>query len=62
MESVTTQKDLADFFKNPENAQEVNGLVEDIRSALIDYQVRAPKIFLTSYLTSVTDVVTVGYL
>jgi len=43
MDSVTTQKDLADFFKNPDNAREVNGLVEDIRSALIDYQVRAPK-------------------
>jgi len=43
MDSVAARKDLADFFKNPDNVQEVNGLVEDIRSALTDYQVRAPK-------------------
>jgi len=41
---MTTQKDLAHFLKNPENAQKVNGLVEDTRYALIDYQVRAPKL------------------
>ena len=39
MESVTTQDDLADFLNNPENAQRVNDLVEDIRDALMDYQV-----------------------
>jgi len=40
---MATQKDLADFFKDLENAQKLNGLVEDIRGALMDYQVCAPK-------------------
>jgi len=43
MASTATRKDLSDFFKNPENAQKVNGLVEDVRYALTDYQVRIPK-------------------
>jgi len=42
MDSMITTKDLAGFFKNPENAEKVNGLVEDVRYALIDYQVRTP--------------------
>jgi len=40
---MTTQEDLAHFLKNPENAQRVNGLVEDTRYALMDYQVRTLK-------------------
>jgi len=40
---ITTKDNLADFFKSPESAEEVNGLVEDFRYALIDYQVRTPK-------------------
>jgi len=43
MGSMAAQKDLAEFFKNPQNAQKLNELVEDIRYALIDYQVRTPK-------------------
>ena len=43
MDSVTSQKDLADFLENPENAQKVNGLVEDVCYALTDYQVHIPK-------------------
>ena len=31
MASVTTREDLASFLNNPENAHELNGLVEDIR-------------------------------
>jgi len=42
MDSMTTQKDLAHFFKTPENAQKANSLVEDVRYALIDYQVCTP--------------------
>jgi hypothetical protein len=53
MDSMTTQKDLADFLNNPENAQRLNGLVEDIRYALMDYQVCTPKkLVLSLYLTS----------
>jgi len=43
MGSITTRKDLVPFLKNPENAHKVNGLVEDIRYALIDYQVSSSK-------------------
>ena len=43
MDSMTSQKDFSHFLSNPENAQNVNGLVEDVRYALIDYQVRIPE-------------------
>jgi len=39
MGSVATQEGLARFLGIPKNAQKVNGLVEDIRDALMDYQV-----------------------
>ena len=41
MNSIVTQE-LADFLKDPENAQKFNGLVEDIRYAFVDYQVCTP--------------------
>lgn len=40
---MMTRNDLADFLNNPENAQGLNVLVEDIRYALMDYQVCTPK-------------------
>ena len=43
MVPVTSQEDLLYFLKNPENAQKVNGLVEDVRYALIGYQVHTPE-------------------
>ena len=39
MDAMTTQNNLADFLKNPESAQELNGLVENIRYTLMDYRV-----------------------
>ena len=36
---MPSQNNLADFLEDPENAQWVDGLVEDIRYALVDYQV-----------------------
>jgi len=42
MGSVVTQEGLARFLGIPKNAQGVNGLVEDIRDALMDYQVWVP--------------------
>jgi len=39
MGSIAVHNDLENFLREPENAQELNGLVEDIRYALIDYQV-----------------------
>jgi len=43
MGSVATRNDLALFFGIPENARKLNDLVEDIRDALMEYQVRSPK-------------------
>jgi len=39
MNPITTKKDLALSLKKPENAQKFNDLVQDIRYALMDYQV-----------------------
>jgi len=39
MGSLAVQNDLGNFLREPENAQGLNGLVEDVRYALIDYQV-----------------------
>ena len=43
MRSMATHSDLMGFLSNPENAQKLNGLVEDIRYALMEYHVCAPK-------------------
>lgn len=43
---MTAENDLTHFLKNPENALEFNGLVEDIRGALMDYQVCALESFV----------------
>ena len=58
MSSLTTQNNLVDFLNDQENAQRLNSLVEDIRYALMDYQVCARKHSLTSYLTSASDFTT----
>ena len=42
MDSMTARDGVADFLNNPENAQKINGLVEDVRYALMDYQVCTP--------------------
>ena len=43
MESMASQNDLVGFLNNPKNSQRVNLLVEDIRYALMDYQVHTLK-------------------
>jgi len=43
MGSVATREDLVLFLRIPKNAQKVNSLVEDIRDALMDYQVCSTK-------------------
>jgi len=40
LEPMTTQKDIAQFLNNIENAQKLNDLVDNIREAVMDYQVR----------------------
>jgi len=39
---MTTQKDIAQFLNNAENAQKLNDLVDDIHEAVIEYQVCTP--------------------
>ena len=59
---MTNQKDLALFLKTPENAQKVNGLVQDIRYALMDYQVCSPKSLSLIIADIYPDFVTTRYL
>ena len=57
------QGKLVGFLANAENAQMINGLVEDLRETLMDYQV-----WISNYSFSITsnlhviDLVTTGYL
>jgi len=37
---MATQKDIAQFLNNTENAQRLNDLVDDICVAVMEYQVR----------------------
>ena len=39
MGSMMIQNDLVDFLNDPKSVERVDGLVEDIRYALMDYQV-----------------------
>ena len=43
MRSMLNQNNLVDFLDNPENGRWVNGLVEDVHYAWMDYQVCTPK-------------------
>ena len=40
LDPMATQKDIAQFLNNTENAQKLNDLVDDIHEAMMDYQVR----------------------
>ena len=43
MDSMMAQGDFAQFLSVLENAQRINHLVEDVRYALMEYQVCAPE-------------------
>ena len=43
MDTMTNQENFAHFLSFPENAQRINHLVEDVRYALMEYQVCAPE-------------------
>jgi hypothetical protein len=57
-----TQQEIAKFLNNTENAQTVNGLVEDIRDALMDYQVCMSDYSPKPHLISTPDLITTRYL
>jgi len=48
---MTTKGDLAKFLNNAGNAQKLDDLVDDIREAVMDYQVRIFEglVFIASY-------------
>ena len=56
------QGKVVGFLANTENAQRINGLVEDIREVMMDYQVCASNILLFPYLINVLDLVATRYL
>ena len=45
MDLMMTREDVVDFLGDPEISQRLNGLMEDVRCALMDYQVCTPKGF-----------------
>ena len=50
LDQMAAQEDIARFLNNADNAQKLNDLVEDIREAVMDYQVRTSKglVFIAS--------------
>ena len=43
MDTMINQENFAHFLSIPENAQRINYLVEDVRYAIMEYQVCAPE-------------------
>jgi len=59
---MTNQKSIAQFLSNTENAQKLNDLVDDIRGAVMDYQVRTSEGPALSMSNIRADFLTAGYL
>ena len=62
LDQMTTQKDIVQFLSNADNAQKLNDLVDDIREAVMDYQVRTSEGLVLSVSYIPTDFLTAGYL
>jgi len=62
LDPMATQNDIVQFLSNAENAQKLNDLVDDIREAVIDYQVRPFEPRLTLSLSNIhTDLLAAGH-
>ena len=59
---LTEQGKVVGFLASTQNAQRINGLVEDIREAIMDYQVCVSDCSLLPHLTPVLDFIATGYL
>jgi hypothetical protein len=57
LESVIAREDLS----ITKNAWELNGLVGDVRDALMNYQVRTPKLFVCITSNNAPDLITARY-
>ena len=57
LDLMTTHNDPTNPPKKTENEEKLNGLLEDIRCALMDYQVCTPRdsLSMSMYLTSASD-------
>ena len=63
LDLLAGQGKTAGFLANSETAQRISGLVEDVRQAMMDYQVCAStRSFLLLCLTNVLDVIAARYL
>jgi hypothetical protein len=62
LDSVISQEDIVQFLNDTENAEEFNILVEDIRNALLAYQVCTPELLAYIAFNSAPDLSTTGYL
>ena len=62
LDPMTTQNDIVKFLSNTENAQKLNDLVDDIREAVMDYQVRTSRGPTLTTSNIWTDFLTTGYL
>jgi len=56
------QGDLVKFLANPKNIQRINGLIEDIYEALMDYQVCKLNYPFCTCLTFMLDIIATRYL
>jgi hypothetical protein len=57
LDSIATQMDLAEFLSDLENVQTLDGLVGDIRDAVMEYQVCALKPLALVVSNSAPDLV-----
>ena len=63
LDLLAGQGKTSEFLANAESAQRINGLVEDIRQVMMDYQVRAlAHSLLSQCLTNVLDFIAARYL
>jgi len=59
---LAEQGEVMGFLTNPENAQRINSLVDDIHEALMDYQVCLLNCLFLSYLMFALNFIATGYL
>ena len=62
LEQLEKQSKAEGFFNNVKNAEELGGLVDDIRDAVIEYQVCSLSSHTLLDLISVPDIVATRYL
>jgi hypothetical protein len=63
LDLLAEQGKVEGFLKNVGNANQLGGLLEDVRDAMIEYQVRIPPNYVSlQYLMFGSDFIATGYL